>query len=372
MYFKVGVGYFYAITYYYSVVDLLLSQVLYLSNELHTTINVISSISKVTPQFLGPLCLVQNMSGIDQLFIHYVHPIAFSLFLVMITLLARRSHRLSSFISKGIIHVICCLLLLSYTSMATTSLLLMRPLTFDGIDTVYTYVSPDIEYFHGRHLVYTIVALLFTVVIVIGLPLILALEPFLNSKINFTKIKPLLDQFQGCYKDEYHYFAAYYMICRLVIIAIIIANSSDDFIARYLLITACVIMDLIHQIFRPYSNSLLNVFDGVILQFLVLVSVLPLVEFFDSFNTDLVVGIIFVIIILPSVIFIAMSLIINKRKVKKLLLKLSNLMILLRGYNPIPLNEFPPNENEEESSNEEEFYSVIDDSRRINATICDM
>jgi len=248
----------------------------------------------------------------------------------------------------------------------------MRPLTFHGADNVYIYVSPDIEYLHGHHLVYAIVALLFTIVIVIGLLLMLAWEPFLNSKINFTKIKSLLDQFQGCYKDEYHYFAAYYMICRLVIITIIIANSSDDFIVRYLLITACVIMDLIHQIFKPYSNSLLNIFDGIILHFLVLVSVLPLVEFFDSFKTDLVVGIIFVIIILPSVIFTAMLLVINKRKVKKLLSKCSILKTFLRGYNPIPLNKFPPNENEEESSDEEEFYSVIDDSRRINATICDM
>ena len=135
------------------------------------------------------------MSGIDQQFIHYIHPIVISLFLVMVIVLSRRSRRLSFFISKGIIHVICCLLLLSYTSLATTSLLLMRPLIFNDINKVYTYVSPDVEYFHGRHLVYALVAMIFTIVIVIGLPLLLALEPFLNSKINFVKVKPLLDQF---------------------------------------------------------------------------------------------------------------------------------------------------------------------------------
>jgi len=64
--------------------------------------------------------------------------------------------------------------------------------------------------------------------------------------------------------------------------------------------------------------------------------------------------------------------VINKGKFKKLLSKCLNLKTFLSGYNSIPLNEFSPNENEEESSNEEEFYSVIDDSRRINATICDM
>ena len=370
MHFKIGIGYLFAITYYYSVVDLLLNQNLYLSSALNTTINVMSSIAKITPQFLGKLCLITNMSGIDQQFIHYIHPIAVSVFLVMITVLARKSRRLSHFISKGIIHVICCLLLLSYTSLATTSLLLMRPLIFHDVDKVYAYVSPDIEYFHGRHLAYAIVAVLFTIVIVIGLPFLLAFEPFLNSKINFIKIKPLLDQFQSCYKDKYRYFAAYYMICRLVIITIIIANSSNDFVFQYLLITACVAMALIHHSLRPYSSSLLNVFDGVILHFLVLVSVLPLVESFDSFNSNLLVGITFILVILPLLIFIIMSLMINKEKIKRLpeycYTKCTQLRIRSKKYHEIPLDE------PEESSDEEEFISVIDDSRRVNATICDV
>ena len=52
--------------------------------------------------------------------------------------------------------------------------------------------------------------------------------------INFIKIKPLLDQFQGCYKDNFRYFASYYMICLLVVIAIVIANSSNNFVASYI------------------------------------------------------------------------------------------------------------------------------------------
>ena len=368
MHFKVGIGYLYAITYYYSVVDLLLNQIWYLSSGLNTAISVMSSSAKIIPQFLGQFCFTTNMSGIDQQFIHYIHPVAISLFLVMITVLSRRSHRLSNIISKGIIHVICCLLLLSYTSLATTSLLLMRPLIFHDVDEVYTYVSPDIEYFHGRHLAYATVAVLFTIIIVIGLPLLLALEPFLNSKINFVKIKPLLDQFQGCYKDKYRCFAAYYMICRLVIITTVIANSSNDFIFRYLLIIASVIMDLIHQILRPYSNSLLNAFDGIILHLLVLVSILPLVEFFNSFDSNLVVGMAISLVILPLLIFTTMSLTINKEKIRKLsgycYTKCSQL--LLRNYDEIPLEEAA------ESSDEDEYVNIIDDSRRVNATICDV
>ena len=367
MHFKVGIGYLYVITYYYSVVDLLLNQNWYLSGALNTTVNVMSSIAKIIPQFLGHFCFITNMSGIDQQFIHYIHPVAISLFLVLITVLARRYRRLSYFVSKGIIHVICCLLLLSYTSLATTSLLLMKPLIFHDVDKVYTYVSPDIEYFHGRHLAYAIVSVIFTIIIVIGLPLLLALEPFLNSTINFVRVKPLLDQFQGCYKDKYRCFAAYYMICRLFIITIIIANSSNNFAFHYLLITTNVITTLIHQLLKPYSSSLLNDFDGTILHILVLVSVLPLVEFFNNFDTSLLAGITYILVILPLFLFITMSIMINKENIKRLprycYTKCTQLKF--KKYDELSLNEI---------SDEVEYVNYIDDSKRsrANVTICDV
>ena len=366
MHFKVDIGYLYAITYYYSIIDILLSQSWYLSDDFNTVISIASSITKITPQFLGKFCFVIGMNGIDQQFIHYMHPIAVSLFLGMITLLARRSHRLSSFISRGIIHVICCLLLLSYTSVATTSLLLMRPLTFFDEDKAYTFVSPNIEYFHGRHLVYAIVAVLFTIIIVIGLPLLLMLEPFLNSKINFTKIKPLLDQFQGSYKDKYRCFAGYYMICRLLIIAVILINSSNDFIVRYSLITACIIMSLIHQILKPYSKNFLNLFDGAILHLIVLVSALPLVEFFDNFDSNLLGGIALTFATLPLVSFIAMSMLINKASIKKLMSYCWRYLRLRpRNYEALPLND-------DLETTSFDNANINGNRGRITTTVCDM
>ena len=317
MYYKVGIGYLYSITYYYSIVDILLSENLQASRGLYLIVSIISSFSKVTPQFLGELCLTTGMSGIDQYFIHFVHPSAVLIILVLISLSARSSRRISAFISRGIIHVICLLLLLSYTSIASTSLLLMRPLMFDGIDKLYTYLSPDIEYFHGRHLAYGIVALICTVTIVLGLPLLLTLEPFLNRKFNFAKIKPILDQFQGCYKDKYRCFAGYYMICRLLIITIIIviANTSNDMFANYLLITVCAVIALIQLLAKPYNNEIINRLDGVILQIMIFITALPL---FDDLDSPLVITIIaFVLLFLPLLIIIVMTLYLHKDDLQK-------------------------------------------------------
>ena len=359
MYYKVGIGYLYGITYYYSILDIFLNQNLQTSKGLQLTVNIISSFSKITPQFLGELCLTTGMSGIDQQFIHYMHPLAIILILVAISLLAKRSRRISTFISRGIIHVICLLLLLSYTSVVSTSLLLIRSLTFHEIDKVYTYLSPDIEYFQGRHLAYGILALLCMVSIVIGLPLLLTLEPILNRKFSFVKIKPLLDQFQGCYKDKYRCFAGYYMICRLVVITIVIANSSNDFAVNYIVSAACGIIALLHLTLKPYNNEILNKFDGVILLLCGLTSALRLS---DNFDSPFVIATTLVLVILPLVIFIAMALFLHKDDFKRMVAYFAS-------------KHESPNCSNDSSNNEvpmKEFLIIVDDSKRKNATICDV
>ena len=267
--FQISSGFAYGIIYYYSVVDILL--VNDVSEEIFQLVSILSSFAKLTPKLFGQLCLVEGLSGIDQQFIHYSHALAVSLILLIIVLVARYSARLTIFVGRCIIRVLCILLLLFYTSLASTSLQLLRPLTFNDFGEVRTYSSPDIKYFTGRHLVYAIVAILCEVIIVIGLPLFLLLEPFLRQRVNLVRIKPLLDQFQGCYKDKYRWFAAYYLICRQVIILIVYVGNRNYYYMLYGLQTACVIIAMIHGWVQPYKNNLLNGLDEMILLILVLV-----------------------------------------------------------------------------------------------------
>ena len=341
MYYRIEIGYLYSIAYYYSLVDILLNENMQASREFYLTVSIISSLSKITPQFLGEFCLTTRMSGIDQQFIHYIHPSAIIVILVMISLLARYSRRLSAIISRGIIRVICLLLLLSYTSVASTSLLLMRSLTFHEINKLYTYLSHDIEYFHGRHLAYAIVALLCAVTIVIGLPLLLTLEPFLNHKINFTRIKPVLDQFQGCYKDKYRCFAGYYMTCRLIIITITVIDSSNDFVNNYLLSIICGIIALTHLMIKPYNKEILNKVDGVFLHLIIFIAVLRLLDDFDS---PLVIAALFTLVTFPLLISVAMALYENKDNLKKIVTYFAP-KDTSTSTNDVDENEMPMKEN---------------------------
>ena len=115
------------------------------------------------------------------------------------------------------------------------------------------------------------------------------------GRINFVKIKPLLDQFQGCYKDKYRWFAAYYLICRQVIILIVYVGNGNYYNMIYGLQTACIIIAMIHGWIQPYKNNLLNGLDEIILLILVLVINLNLFSFLSFISINISV----VLVVLP-------------------------------------------------------------------------
>ena len=268
--FQISLGYLYGLIYYYSIIRILLDNNPNLSNGVFQFASILSSFAQLTPQFLGKLCFVKGLSGIDQLFIHYSHAVGVSLLLLMVVVAARWSGTVTSFVSRCIIPVICLLILLSYTSIVSTSLQLLQPLRFTDVKEWYTYSSPNIQYFHGRHAVYGVVAIICELVVGIGLPLLLLLQPFLSRKINFIRIKPLLDQFQGCYKDKYRCFAAYYLICHQVIFAIVLSSNRSYYDTAFYLQAASIIIAGIHIWIQPYRHPLLNGLDGIVLLLMIL------------------------------------------------------------------------------------------------------
>jgi len=260
------VGYAYGVIYFYSIIDVLVGDDTSDWPVFQFT-TILSGFAKMTPEFLGSLCFVDSKewSGIDQQIIRYIHPIAVLIILLLLSRAARCSIRLSWYISRSIIRSICLVLLLAYTSVVLGSLELLRPLTFSDVDDVYVYCSPDIGYFRGRHIAYGVLAILGTIIFVIGLPLLLLLEPLcLNRYLSLVKIKPLLDQYQGCFKHKYRYFAAYYLFCRVAIL-VVIYTETNYFNRSFILQILCIIIAIIHGSIFPYKETFVNVLDLIIL-----------------------------------------------------------------------------------------------------------
>ena len=100
--------------------------------------------------------------------------------------------------------------------------------------------------------------------------------------INFISIKPVIDQLMGCYKEEYCWFAAYYLICRQVLYGV---NNLIDYCSGFwssnsiindtsfskftIMLLICILIMVVHLWFQPYKRKSLNILDSSILLSLV-------------------------------------------------------------------------------------------------------
>ena len=303
-------GYAYGIIYFYSILDLFVGNNL-VSDTMTKIIDILSGFANLTPRFLGMLCLFKGLSGIDQQVIHYIHPLAISLLLFIISRVAKHSTRVTNMLGRaGIIRATCLFILMSYTSIASTSLELLRPLIFTQSNEVrtsfYTYLSPDIEYFSGRHIIYGIFAILLTIVIALGLPIFLLLQPFLKRWFNFIRIVPLLDQFQQCFKTKYHSFAAFYMICRLLLF-LILSMDMITYSTRFLILQMlCFVIAVIHAWAQPYKEDKLNSLDQTILLIALMIVSLNVSIPYTSLSHDEIMNdaIVAILAMLPLIVFV--------------------------------------------------------------------
>ena len=147
----------------------------------------------------------------------------------------------------------------------------------------------------------------------------------------------------------------------MIIISIIIANLSKVYISQFLLIAASTIIALIHLVLRPYADDVLNKFDGVTLQLMVLVTVLPLFEYSDT----LVVGTAFVLVILPLLHFIVVKAFTSKQALKVITKKI----IAQFSFQNKAVHEDVQVVNKPSTDSVDQ---IIDDSVRINPIICYM
>ena len=174
----------------------------------------------------------------------------------------------------------------------------------------------------------------------------------------------MLDQYQGCYKDKYRCFAGYYMVCQLVIILLVIVKISDDFTNQYLLISSCTLMAIIHVLVRPYTNTIHNVFDGIILHLIIIVSVLSIVELVDNYDETFVLVIAYLLIALPLTSFTTIKLWVNK----------SNIQNAFKHWNNKLFHECTaaPNDTVEQPNEMNEIGIIVDDNMRKNAIIVEV
>ena len=236
-------------------------------------------------------CLWKQGTVLDILAFKYVTVIfAFGLVISLVVILHNcRCKRLCTLKKKlhvrdSVIHGLSAFLVICYAQCTKISFHILAPVTLTGeggCSGIRVSVFGGIPYFTGKHLAYAIPACICLLTIVtippvllLAFPLVLQLLALCGvgesraanwvSRYVWTfRLKPVLDSFQACFKDNSRYFAGLYFLYRVVILsAYAFGKNSTHF---YITIEVLLIFMLgLHAVVQPYEKKQHNVVDALI------------------------------------------------------------------------------------------------------------
>ena len=249
-------------------------------------------------------CMKENTNAID-IFSFSNITVVYSFFLIIAVVLVRSKCNFRLFSCKyllnqrsmkkavqgNMIHGLTTFLLLFSARCAHNSVLILGYINVYGKGyqkrkSVVRY-DGDIDWMSVKHLPYAIPAIILLIVMsippitLIIYPLhykILSLLNIADSKVTrclfdpLERLKPFLDSFQGCLKDNFRFFSGLYLIYRIVISFIMASLKPTD--ADFSVSVMLTLLLILHSSARPYLKKLHNIVDVLLLGNLLLINMI--------------------------------------------------------------------------------------------------
>ena len=257
------------------------------------------------PFGLIPFCFFQPFNKIYNYSLRYLSPFSVLLVIGFTTLKARWCPQTLSLWQHSRLKALCILMLLSFWSLAditmnvTINILTPTKLTHDGAALSWVVeLEPDMKFFSPEHLPVVILALIVLVAVIAPLLIILLFSPLLSKVINLTKIKPFLDEFQSCYKDNCRWYSGVYFVVWVSFVSLQRQAISVIYVQ-----TLFMILLSAHFVIQPYQSRVLNITDMLIL------ADINFLLFLTSFNPNLATIILVHVLVLGPIVCFGICLI---------------------------------------------------------------
>ena len=209
-------------------------------------------------------------------------------------------------IRTSIIHGISSFLVICYTKLVYVSILILNPVHFHvESNSGYNprpriWMNGEIEFFSKQHLPYALPALFSLLTIGLLPPVLFLSYPLLNKVLarlgcedskaaNFlscqycvTNLKPLLDSFQSCFKDNMRFLAGLYFIYRWTVLFVYVVTRDYG---SYYTVVGCVFLGILvlHMVCQPYIKREHNIIDTLLLANLVLINSLSFYNYHQNY-----------------------------------------------------------------------------------------
>ena len=234
-----------------------------------------------------------------------------------------------SFSNNSITHAISAFLVMCFAKINLQAFTILIPAEITYIndrDELYkkvVYLQGDLEYFKEMpHTLYMLAAILF-IIIVIGIPtLILLLHPlmmqivvyfrwgeskpvlFINKCLMIDRLKPVIDAFQGNYKDKLQFFAGLQIFFYRTLFFLLVVVTTPEIDRSLLLIAGYLVaIILIHNLAMPFKSYRDNAVYSVIYVLLLTIVIIELYTITSGVFLDAIIGLLIILCLLPLLCF---------------------------------------------------------------------
>lgn len=259
-------------------------------------------------------CLWSNASALDMIAFKYV-TVVYALFLIVFVVLFMNKCggrclgkwcRVTK-LNASVTHGITTFLVMCYTQCLNVSFTLLFRYEYDlqvdsGIMTSgVVWLNGNLSYFRGKHLLYAVPALICMLTIGIFPLFFLLIYPllckliavlgfddskaitFISNNLPICILKPLLDSFQGCFKDNLRFFAGLYFVYRFISLSVYAFSSS--YINFYTVMEILLLLMLaLHSSCQPYAKKVQNVIDTLLFTNLAIINAISFANYYRAVN----------------------------------------------------------------------------------------
>ena len=265
---SIGSGYLYGPLFFLAVLNLIPFTSY---NTLNTIVSFYVSTFLLKLEILGymPWCLFRSVSLLTSKWFELIAPSVVAVVLLLTVYLARCSPKLVGRIQQSPLQAMCLLMCVLFWSLASTAISIITPVHLSGVEGARVHLQPDLPYLSGGHIPLWIISVM---ILLILYSIVFVLTCTFSRFLNLHRLKPVLDEFQSCYRDSYRWYGGVYFIMWTVLQILILTSNYQLFHMSVIILTVT------HCLLQPYCMKWLNMIDGFLLGSLSITSSLVLVD----------------------------------------------------------------------------------------------
>ena len=182
-------------------------------------------------------CFINGMDTYTKIWLQFVFPVYVWILAGIIIYSSRYSFVVSRLAGSNSVPVLATLFLLSFAKLLRTIIAAVSPITIVSEQEQASLVwllDGNVPYLKGRHIALFGMALLMTSLYIIPFTVLVLFSPCLQACSDYkmlrwvNKLKPLLDAYQGPYRDQFRYWTGMMLAVRIFLFSIFAANALGD------------------------------------------------------------------------------------------------------------------------------------------------